>query len=225
MRDAKSIPPWLFALTVLCSLAIGMGLFVALPHVVSEATLGQYTRQRLVLSLFEGFIKSCLFVAYIALIGAKKDIRRLFQYHGAEHKVVFAAENNAPLTPAGASAFSRLHPRCGTNFAVATIVVSIFLFSLLPQSNYKLVGIAYRFVCMPLVAGLAYELIKLTVHPKLGGFVTFLMTPGLWLQRLTTQAPDDSQLEVSCAAMAAVLDAERTLTHPQPEKEIAVETV
>lgn len=225
MRDAKSIPPWLFALTVMCSLAVGLGLFVALPHAVSQATLGHYTHHRLALSLFEALIKSCLFVAYIAIIGTKKDIKRLFQYHGAEHKVVFAAERNAPLTPESATTFSRLHPRCGTNFAVATILVSIFLFTLLPQSDSKLVGIGYRILCMPLVAGLAYELIKLTVHPKFGRFVTFLMTPGLWLQRLTTQVPDDSQLEVSCAAMKAVLDAENGLSHPQPEREIAVETV
>lgn len=221
----KTIPPWLFALTIACSLSIGMGLFVALPHIVAEATLGHYTRQRLALSFFEGFIKSCLFVTYIYVIGRKRDIRRLFEYHGAEHKVVFAAEKNAPLTPESAQQFSRLHPRCGTNFAVATIVVSIFLFSLLPQSDYKIVGIGWRFVCMPLVAGLAYELIKLTVHPKLGRFVTILMTPGLWLQRLTTQQPDESQLEVSCAAMKVVLDAERALSLPQPATEIVVETV
>ena len=225
MRDAKSIPPWLFAITVASSLAIGMALFVALPHVVAESTLGHYTRGRLALSVFEGFIKSCLFVAYIAAIGQKRDIRMLFEYHGAEHKVVFAAERNAPLTPHETQQFSRLHPRCGTNFAVATIVVSIFLFSLLPQSDSRLVGIGWRFVCMPLVAGLAYELIKLTVHPKLGRAVTALMTPGLWLQRLTTQPPDESQLEVSCAAMKAVLNAENSLAHPQPQTDVSVETV
>lgn len=225
LSEAKTIPPWLFALTVICSLAIGMGLFVALPHVISEATLGQHTESRLLRSMFEGFIKSCLFVAYIALIGRKRDIRRLFEYHGAEHKVVFAAEKSVPLTPEDAQQFSRLHPRCGTNFAVATILVSIFLFSLLPRSEYLLVGIGWRFLCMPLVAGLAYELIKLTVHPRLGRAVTALMIPGLWLQKLTTQPPDESQLEVSCAAMKAVLNAESSLAHPQPQTEIAVETV
>ncbi|HEX8551295.1 MAG TPA: DUF1385 domain-containing protein [Abditibacteriaceae bacterium] len=225
MRDAKSIPPWLFVLTVATSLCIGMGLFVALPHLLSESTLGHYTRHRLALSGFEGFIKSCLFVTYIWLIGRKRDIRRLFEYHGAEHKVVFAAERNHPLTPEGSRDFSRLHPRCGTNFAVVTIVVSILVFSLLPQSDYKIVGIGWRFLFMPLVAGLSYEVIKLTVHPVLGRAAITLMTPGLWLQRLTTQQPDDAQLEVSCAAMKAVLDAENQVSHEATKDNEGAETV
>jgi uncharacterized protein YqhQ len=205
---AKGIPIWAFLPVVAASLGLGMGLFVALPHIVSEATLGQIVRHRLALSAFEGFIKACLFVAYIWLIGRKRDIFRLFQYHGAEHKVVFAAEQGRELTPEGARDFDRLHPRCGTNFAVVTIFVSVFLFSLLPQSDSKLVGVGYRFLCMPLVAGISYELIKLTVHPRLGRYALYLMTPGLWLQRLTTNQPDDAQLEVSCAAMRAVIEAE-----------------
>ena len=222
----KTIPPLLLALTIAVSLAIGMGLFVALPHVVAETVLRPHTDVRIFLTGFEGFIKSCLFVLYIYVIGLRGNIRRLFEYHGAEHKVVFAAERGAPLTPEGARDFSRLHPRCGTNFAVATIVVSIFVFSLLPQSDSKLVGIGWRFLFMPLVAGLSYEIIKLTVHPVLGRAALVLMTPGLWLQRLTTKTPDDRQIEVSCAAMQAVLDAEKGLTpHVQAEKDGAVETV
>ncbi|HEX8834082.1 MAG TPA: DUF1385 domain-containing protein [Abditibacteriaceae bacterium] len=211
--NANPLPAWLFALTVVCSLGLGMMLFVALPHAiagyVTDVVTGRKNYGGLLFNLLEGAVKTAIFVSYIAIIGRKKDICRVFEYHGAEHKVVFAVENGRELTPAGARDFDTPHPRCGTNFAFLTILVSILCFSLLPETNSKLIGIAMRFGCMVPVAGVSYEIIKLTTHPRWGRFANFLMTPGLWLQRLTTRQPDDAQLEVSCAAMRAVLDAEQ----------------
>lgn len=209
MNQPKSeIPAWLFALTVLGSFSLGIGLFVALPNLITDWTVARFTDNRIALNLAEGAVKLAIFVAYVALIGTKKDIRRVFEYHGAEHKVVYAAENGLPITPDGARPFDTPHPRCGTGFALLTIVVSVICFSFLPWTQSHLPRILWRLALMPVVAGFSFEIIKLTAHPTLGRFAQFVMIPGLWMQRLTTRQPDDAQLEVSCAAMQAILNAE-----------------
>jgi len=204
---SKPIPAWLFALTVAGSLGIGLFLFVILPHWIAAFVLGN-AGNAFVFNLVEGAIKLAIFIAYVWLVGRKPDIKRVFEYHGAEHKVVFAAENAQPLTPDGARPYDTPHPRCGTGFALLTIGVSILCFSFLPHGESKLTGAFWRVLAMPLVAGISYEILKLTTHPTFGKYAIVMMTPGLWLQRLTTRQPDDAQLEVSCAAMKAVLDAE-----------------
>jgi uncharacterized protein YqhQ len=136
------------------------------------------------------------------------NIQRLWQYHGAEHKVVFAAEKGLPITPDSARPFDTPHPRCGTGFALLTVMVSVLCFTFLPWTESHLQRVGMRFLLMPLVAGLSYEILKLTTHPKWKSLAVIIMTPGLWLQRLTTSQPDDEQLEVSCAAMRAVIEAE-----------------
>ena len=203
-----ALPLWAFALTIAASLGIGLVLFVALPNLIAYHALKDFTRNRVTLNVAEGMVKLAIFVAYVWMVGKRPNIRRVFEYHGAEHKVVYAVENHRPITPAGARPFDTPHPRCGTGFALLTVVVSVFCFAFLPVLNSSLANVAMRFVLMPLVAGISYEIIKLTTHPRLGRFVVWLMTPGMWLQRLTTHQPDDAQLEVSCAAMRAVLEAE-----------------
>jgi uncharacterized protein YqhQ len=207
-REA-SLPVWAFAGTVLLSLSLGFVMFVALPNIVADLTLGKLTRNRFALNPFEGLIKGVIFIAYLWAIGRTPNIKRLFEYHGAEHKVVYAAENNRPLTPDGARPFDTPHPRCGTGFALLTVLVSVILFSWLPWTTNHLPRIAMRFVMMPLVAGISYEILKLTTNPNWKTLAVIVMTPGMWLQRLTTSEPDDSQLEVSCRAMQVVLDAEK----------------
>jgi uncharacterized protein YqhQ len=202
------IPAWMFALTVLGSLCIGFGLFVALPNVVAYQALKSQTDNAILLNLVEGVVKIAVFVAYIWVIGRKPDIHRIFEYHGAEHKVVYAVENGRPLTPEGARPFDTPHPRCGTGFALLTVLVSVICFSFLPVVESSIAQVAMRFALMPLVAGISYEIIKLTTHPRWGSLFIKVMTPGLWLQRLTTFQPDDAQLEVSCAAMRVVVQAE-----------------
>ncbi len=210
----KSAPPklplWAFLLTITGSLGLGVLLFVALPNLVTDWTLRRFTANLVALNLFEGGVKLLIFTAYVWLIGQRPNIRRVFEFHGAEHKVVFAAENNLPITPESARPFDTPHPRCGTGFALLTVFVSIVCFAFLPwpEEHWKRVG--WRLLLMPLVAGVSYEVIKLTVNPQLGSVAKFIMIPGMWLQRLTTRQPDDSQLEVACAAMQVVLDAENT---------------
>ncbi len=214
-KPDTAIPVWLFALTVAGSFAIGMLLFVALPSLVAWYFVRHFGGGRLVLNGIEGIIKLAIFVAYVWLIGRRAQIKRLFEYHGAEHKVVYANEYAKPLTPAGARDFPTPHPRCGTGFALLTVFVSVILFMFLPQTDSKALHVLMRLALMPLVAGVSYEIIKLTTHPRWGGLVQKLMIPGLWLQLLTTRQPDDAQLEVSCAAMKAVLQAEQELAAGQ----------
>lgn len=225
-ENAK-MPAWMFFLTALVSMSFGILLFVALPHWIAGVTLGRAldttgagagegAANRVGFNVFEGAVKLAIFVFYVWFIGRGKNIRRVFEFHGAEHKVVYAVENNRPLTPDGSRDFDTPHPRCGTGFAMLTIMVSVLCFSFLPVPGAgflpKLEGALYRIALMPVVAGLSYEFIKLTTHPRWQKLAVLLLTPGLWLQRLTTRQPDDQQLEVACAAMRAVLEAEGT--HP-----------
>jgi uncharacterized protein YqhQ len=209
----NSLPIWLFILTILGSLSLGALLFVATPnlvaHFVFEPILGNEKRTSIMaLTFIEGAIKLCLFIAYVYIIGRRKQIRRVFEYHGAEHKVVYAAENGLPLTPEGARPFDTPHPRCGTGFALLTVVVSVICYSFLPWPDNHLTRVGLRMCLLPIVAGISYEILKGTVNPRISGLATLVVTPGMWLQRLTTEQPNDEQLEVACAAMQVVIDAE-----------------
>jgi uncharacterized protein YqhQ len=205
-----ALPIWMFLVTVVGSLGLGMCLFVALPNLLTDWTLKRATDNLIALNAFEGAVKLLIFIAYVWVIGLKPDIRRVFEYHGAEHKVVYAAEKDLPITPESARPFDTPHPRCGTGFALLTVFVSVVCFVFLPwpEEHWKRVG--WRLLLMPLVAGVSYEIIKLTLNPTFSGLAKAIMIPGMWLQRLTTRQPDDSQLEVSCAAMRAVMDAEHS---------------
>ncbi|PQV63009.1 putative conserved protein YqhQ [Abditibacterium utsteinense] len=209
----KKLPLWMFLLTILGSLGLGALLFIATPnlvaHFVFEPILGNQKRTSIMaLTFIEGTIKLCIFIAYVYVIGRRKQIRRVFEYHGAEHKVVYAAENHCPLTPDGARPFDTPHPRCGTGFALLTVVVSILIYSLLPWPGNHFLRIGMRLCMLPLVAGISYEVLKATVNPKLKGLAILVVTPGMWLQRLTTEEPNDEQLEVACEAMRVVIAAE-----------------
>lgn len=209
--NQQKLPVWLFLLTIAGSLGLGLLLFVALPFYATTWLPGAWKENGLYFALVEGLIKLAIFIAYVYLIGLRPDIRRIFEYHGAEHKVVYAAENHLPITPDSARPFDTPHPRCGTGFALLTVVVSILCFALPPLwTDVRAYQFLLRLAFLPVVAGVSYEILKLTAHPKLGWLAKIVMTPGMWLQRLTTRQPDDSQLEVSCAAMQAVIDAERT---------------
>ena len=204
--DKKALPIWLFLLTILGSLGVGVGLFVALPNLVTdwifEPLLG---KNRVALNGIEGLVKLAIFIGYVYIIGRRKNIKRVFEYHGAEHKVVYAVENNRPLTPAGARPFDTPHPRCGTGFALITVFVSVICFAFLPWGDSHVARIGLRLLLLPLVAGISYEIIKSTVNPRLSGLAMIVVKPGMWLQRLTTEEPSDDQLEVACEAMRVLL--------------------
>ena len=203
--DRKALPIWLFLLTILGSLGVGVALFVALPNLVTDWIFEPLTQNRIALNLIEGLVKLMIFIGYVWVIGRRRNIKRVFEYHGAEHKVVYAVENNRPLTPAGARPFDTPHPRCGTGFALITVFVSVICFAFLPWGSSHVARIGLRLLLLPLVAGISYEIIKSTVNPKLAGLAMIVVKPGMWLQRLTTEEPSDEQLEVACEAMRVLL--------------------
>ena len=158
--------------------------------------------------IMEGIVRLALFIGYLLLVGQMKDIRRVFQYHGAEHKTIAAYENGVELTPQTAQQFSTAHVRCGTNFLLIVMVVAVFVYSVIPRPNIWFV-IGSRIVLVPVIAGLSYEVIRLAAKNMQRGWVRTLMRPGLLLQKLTTREPDLDQLEVAIASLRAVFTAEQ----------------
>ena len=154
-----------------------------------------------ILNIFEGLIRVGIFILYIYLIGKMKDIQRVFEYHGAEHKAIFCYENEIELIPENATKFGRLHPRCGTNFMFLVMIVSIILFSLTPWSSL-IERIAYRLLLLPIISGITYEMIK-WMGKSQSKFSNFFAYPGLMLQKITTKEPDLNQLEVAITALKA----------------------
>ena len=196
------------------AVALSLFLFVFLPS--GAATLVQsVTKNRILINLASGFVRICILILYIWLIGYMPELRRVFQYHGAEHKTVFCHEAGLELTPENARQFSRLHPRCGTAFLLITMIISILVGSVIDQLIFLVFGIAemsflVRFarsvLLLPLVAGVAYEALKGLAHAGDHPIIRALRWPGLKLQLLTTREPDDEMLEVAIASMKAALD-------------------
>ncbi len=189
-----------FAVAV--SLVFSIGLFMILPTVIA-GFFAYFVKNRIALNLIEGLIKISIFLLYLWGVSHMEDIKRVFEYHGAEHKTIAAYEAGVELTPENAKKYSRLHPRCGTSFLLIVMVISILMFSLFSWKNVW-IRIGYRLLLLPVVAGLSYEIIKIA-GKRPNGVVGLLTKPGLWLQKLTTREPDESQLEVAIAAMKAVI--------------------
>ena len=190
---------------VAIALVMGIGLFMLLPTVIVGFFKGLFpdNTNTLILNLTEGVVRMAIFLIYLALVSQMKDIQRVFEYHGAEHKTIAAYEHGEELTPENAKKYSRLHPRCGTSFLLIVMVISIIFFSFLRWDNV-FQRIAFRLLLLPVVAGVSYEIIKFAGRSK-NKCVSILTKPGLWLQKLTTREPDESQLEVAIASLKAVL--------------------
>lgn len=154
-------------------------------------------------TLLEGVIKIVIFILYLALVSRMKEIKRVFEYHGAEHKSIACYEAGEELTPENVKKFTRFHPRCGTSFILIVLVISIIVFSVVTWSSL-LVRVLLKLALLPVVMGLAYELIKLAGRYD-NPVTRIISAPGLWLQRLTTREPDESQMEVAIASLKAVL--------------------
>lgn len=191
-------------LATIFSLAIGVGLFFLLPVVLVNALAPWLGPGKLLPNLAEGFVRIILFVGYLLLVSLAKDIRRTFEYHGAEHKVIMCWELDRPLTVPEAAACSRFNPRCGTSFLLIVIVLSILLFSFFSPSNLW-VKLGLRLALLPVLAGLSYEFMRWTAKSSTW-VARVLLAPGLALQKLTTREPDGPQLEVALAALAGVVD-------------------
>jgi len=189
--------------TVATSLAIAIAVFFFLPTLAAKwvSPLGA---GGLRLSIIEGVIRLLLFLAYIWAIGFLPDIRRVFAFHGAEHKTINAYESGAPLTPASISRFTTAHTRCGTSFLLTVMIISIFVFAPFHFDNIFL-RLGSRLVLIPVVAGIAYEFMRFTAARTDNPLVRILIVPGLSLQRLTTREPDEAMIECALAALMPVL--------------------
>ena len=193
----------IMGIVLVFSLAISIGLFMILPYIASEA-LGKLIRNEYVILFMEGIIRIAIFLGYIVLISRMEDIKRVFMYHGAEHKTINCLEAGVPLTPENVDNFSRLHKRCGTSFIFIVMIISMVFFFFIRVDTIW-IRIVLRLLFLPLVAGVSYEFIRLagsSDHP----LVQIFSKPGLALQRLTTKEPDHSMIEVAIASVEGVFD-------------------
>ncbi len=190
-------------LTIVTSVALAVVLFIIIPT-WSMRFLHSLTEDPLLLNLAEGVLRMVIFLVYIGAISSMKDIQRVFQYHSAEHKTIYAYEAGLPLDVEHIRPFSTLHPRCGTNFLMIVMMISMFVFTFLGWPNL-LERIASRIVLMPVIAGVSYEIIRWAGAHADNSVVRFAIMPGLLLQKLTTRQPDDTQIEVAVASLKAVL--------------------
>ncbi len=188
-------------LTMIFAFAMAAVLFIAIPTFAAKF-LHEITDDPLIFNLAEGFLRLAIFILYIAAISQTKDIQRVFQYHGAEHKTIFCYEADLPLTVENVKKFPRLHPRCGTAFLLIVMIVSIFVFAFLGWPDLWL-RILSRILLLPVVAGISYEIIRFAGRSK-NSLVRLAIMPGLWLQYLTTREPDDSMIEVAIKSLEAV---------------------
>ncbi len=195
-------------MTVFVSFVIGIGLFFLLPLYGTKllgTVYNSISDSSLMFNLVDGVIRVVFFLIYILSISRLKDIRRVFQYHGAEHKVVHAFEAGVELTPENADHYSTLHPRCGTSFLIMVMLLSILVFSLIPKDWPFIEKFMSRIVLIPLIAGMSYEFIKMSSKKMNNPFIHYMSMPGLWLQKLTTGAPSLDQIEVAIKALKETL--------------------
>ena len=211
------------ALTIAVSAGLAILLFIVIPT-WSMRFLTGITQDHMALNLAEGVLRMAIFLAYIAAISSMNDIQRVFQYHGAEHKTIYTYEAGLPLKVETVRPFSTLHPRCGTNFLMIVMLISMFIFTFLGWPSLW-ERIASRIILMPVIAGVSYELIRYAGAHTDNPLVRIAITPGLLLQKLTTRQPDDSQIEVAIASLKAVVPPEDLAQEPEtcPEEKLVGE--
>jgi len=202
------------AFSMSIALVIFIGLFIVFPAFVSN-----FARERvesgILLNIAEGFFRVLLFLGYLWLIGRMKEIRRVFQYHGAEHKTIAAYEHGANLEPPSVDRFSTLHVRCGTNFLLIVMILTIIVFAFFgnPSLPWR---IGSRVIAIPIIAGLAFEMLRLGARFNRSPVMRALMAPGLWLQKITTKPPTDDQIEVAIASFEKVRQMEGAAAEGAP---------
>ena len=189
--------------TVVLSVIIAVALFMLLPFFISDF-LGKYIRNASIIAMIEGVVRILIFVGYILAISLMKDIKRLFMYHGAEHKCINCIEKGRPLTVKDVKRCSRQHKRCGTSFLLFVVLVSVIVFFFIRVDNMAL-KLVLRLALVPVIAGISYELIRLAGRSD-NAIINLLSKPGMWMQKLTTKEPDDDMIEVAIASVEAVFD-------------------
>jgi uncharacterized protein YqhQ len=216
-EEEEELGGFAWGMTIVVSLAFAILLFFVVP-VGLTSLIKDWLDSSVLFWLVEGVVRTAIFIGYIVMISRIDDLRRVFEYHGAEHKTISCYEAEDELVPSRATLYSRLHPRCGTSFLLIVMVVAIFVFAPLglPEWYWLLLS---RIVGIPLIAGIAYELIKWAGRNRRKSWVRAVMWPGLMLQNLTTREPDESQLEVAIAALDAVLEVE------EPEENAYMEPI
>jgi len=212
-ETGKDMSPVTLGFTILLSVLIGIALFILLPLYATKLlglVFESVSRSSLMFNLVDGLIRVFVFLLYIISVGLWKEMRRIFEYHGAEHKVIHAYENGKGLTLSCIKDNSPLHPRCGTSFLLIVMVISIFTFSFIPQGWSFVYKFISRLVLIPLIAGISYEFLKLSARMQNNFLMKMMIQPGLMLQRLTTREPDEAQIEVAVRALEEVLIIEDT---------------
>lgn len=202
-KKDETLSPWMITVSIITSLAFSIGLFILLPNFISSLVVPQENVK--LYNLLECILRMTIFLLYLFLVSQMKDIRRVFEYHGAEHKTIFCYEHGEELTILNVKKYSRFHPRCGTSFLLFVMIVSFIVFSIIGRNPNLFINLLYRLLVLPLVAGIAYEIIKFAGKRSENKIVSLLIQPGLWLQRLTTKEPDESQIEVAIESLKAVL--------------------
>ena len=216
----QEISPWAMAVTLTFSLTLGIGLFFLLPLLIVDWGLDRWIGSDYVSNLLVGLVRLLILLAYIGAMGLSRDLRRVFAYHGAEHMAVHTHEAGLPLEVANVRKFPTPHPRCGTAFLLTVVLVSVVVFAFLgrPSIEWRILS---HLALIPVIAGISYEIIRLS--GKLQGTLAgkCLAAPGLWLQRMTTRQPDDDQIEVAICAMelaiAADMGHEALAAGPEPD--------
>ena len=201
----KSVTTIVSVFALVMGLALALGLFAVLPTAL-VGLIAAYLPSLAVRTAIEGVLKIAIFVIYLLLVSKMPDIKKIFMYHGAEHKTIFCYEQGLPLTVENIRKQPRFHPRCGTSFILIVLVISVILFSVIP-SDGVMMRVLLKIALLPLVVGIAYEIIKLAGrHNNL--FTRIISAPGMWMQRLTTNEPEDIQIEVAIASMNPVIPVE-----------------
>ena len=201
----EKIPTALLWGTVAVSLALGVALFFMIPLFTTRYLIDPYINSALLSVVLEGLIRIGIFIAYLKLVSLMPDIKRVFAYHGAEHKVVNAYEASVPLEVESVKNYSTAHARCGTAFIFVVLIIAIFVFALVGQPTLW-IRILSRIALIPVIAAISYEIMKFGAGHINNPVIRVLLAPGLWLQAITTREPDDSQLEAAISALNEVIE-------------------
>jgi uncharacterized protein YqhQ len=212
-EEQEKMSNWILWVTIIAALAFSIVLFFLVPLFLTNFIRDHNTilQQPILFNVVDGIIRVFIFIVYLKVISLMKDIKRVFAYHGAEHKSINAYEAGAPLELNSVRPFSTANPRCGTSFLFAVLVIAIFVFSLIGRPSLAWMAVS-RVLLLPVIASLGYEFIYYTSRHCENPIMKFLLTPGLWLQTLTTRQPDDKQLEVGIAALKKVLEVDQPQT-------------
>jgi uncharacterized protein YqhQ len=221
-EEEQEISGGMWAGTIVLALALAVGLFFVVP-VGLTSLIKDRLGSSFLFWLVEGVLRTAIFLGYLVLLSRVRDLRRVFEYHGAEHKTISCYEAGLDLTPVNAQRFSRLHPRCGTSFLLVVMIVAIFVFAPIGLPAWYWLVLT-RILGVPLIAGLSFEIIRLAGRHRRHRVVRAIMWPGMQLQKLTTREPDLEQLAVAIAAMEAVLAVERPGEHTADDM-VGVEVV